>query len=160
MKTIISVVCFLALSFPASAWPHLRKLNPIGFAKHHKLMLITAAIYLAADAADTQTTVNGLARCRTCAEGSDLFGKRPSAAKLWGISEAFNVGLVAMTWYGTSESDSMGTHVGWAEEEKQNHKALWWACWAERPVTVGVMAWGSYEHAHAAYRNAQWPRSH
>ena len=74
MKGMLCVLCFLVLSFPVSAGPlHFKKRNPIGFVKHHKLLLVTSAIYLASDFADTETTIQAQRRCPTCVESSAIY---------------------------------------------------------------------------------------
>lgn len=153
MKTLLCMICFLVLSSSASAWPHLKKPHPIGFVKHHKLLLISSAIYLAADAADTVTTIHAQQRCPTCVESSEIFGQHPSAARLWGESEAMNAGIILFNWYGFYKANS----PPWTAEERAQNPTLYNLCWLERPITLSVMSFGVAVHAHAAYVNAQKP---
>lgn len=152
MKIVASLACFLVLSLPASAFQfHFKKPHPIDFVKHHKLLLITSAVYLAADAADIQTTIHGLQRCPSCTEGSELFGPRPSPARLWGESMGFDAAYIAYDWYGLRKQ------APWSAGDKQSHHMLYHLCNLEKPVTVGVMTTAAAFHARAAYNSAQMP---
>lgn len=154
MKIVASLACFLVLAFPASAFQfHFKKPHPIEFVKQHKLLLLTSAIYLASDVADIQTTIHGLQRCPSCTEGSELFGPRPSPARLWGESMAFDVAYVAYDWYGLRKQEP------WSAEEKRDHNALYRLCNLEKPATIAVMGAAAAAHAHGAYVNAQMPES-
>lgn len=84
MKRLITTFTLvLCVSCPAFGRPH-----PIRWFKHHKMAVITSAIMYAANAADVISTIKLQERCKTCAEQAWFFGKRPSPAKLWGISSA------------------------------------------------------------------------
>ena len=157
--TIISVVCFLVLSFPASAGPiHLKKPHPIGFVKHHKLLLVTSAMFLASDFADTEETIQAQQRCPTCREFSPLYGAHPSSARLWGESAAFDAALVWFNWFGTKDTGLTGAK-DFSDADKQENPALYTACKLEKPITLAIMGAYMIMHARAAYHNAGIPNS-
>jgi hypothetical protein len=55
LRPLFALVLAFALLWaysPVSARPH-----PIVFVKHHKLLILTSAMFLASDIADTQTTI-------------------------------------------------------------------------------------------------------
>lgn len=159
MKGILSVVCFLVLSFPVSAGPlHFKKPHPIGFVKHHKLLLLTSALFLASDFADTETTIQAQRRCPTCVETSDLYGPHPSPARLWGESAAFEAALLWFNWFGTKDTGLTGTK-DFSEVDKEENPKLYFLCKLEKPLTVSIMTAYIVGHARAAYRNAGIPRS-
>jgi hypothetical protein len=159
MKGILCVVCFLVLSFPVSAGPlHFKKPHPIGFVKHHKLLLVTSALLLASDFADTEESIQVQQRCPTCVETSDLYGPHPSPARLWGESAAFDAGLIWLTWYGTKDTGLTGAQ-DFTEAEKEENPKLYFLCKLEKPVTLAVMAWATEGHARGAYNDAGIPRT-
>jgi len=160
MKGILSVVCFLVLSFPVSAGPlHFKKPNPIGFIKHHKLLLVTSALYLASDFADTETTIQAQRRCPTCVEGSAaIYGSHPSAARLWGESAAFEAGYIWFNWFGTKDTGLTGAK-DFTEADKEENPTLYILCKLEKPITLAIMGWATESHIRAAYYNAGIPRS-
>lgn len=157
LKGSVCLFCFLWLSSSASAWPHFTKPHPIGFVKHHKLLIVEGGLFLAADAADTQTTVNALARCQTCVEGSEVFGQRPSALRLWGESEAFNAAYITLFWWGNYKANPPWTRGD--KTECNCPKVYWMSNHLERPIIGMVVAEGAVLHARAAYLNAQIPTS-
>lgn len=157
MKSIVFVVCFLALSFPASAGRlHLKKPHPIGFVKHHKLLLLTTALFLASDFADTKTSIDVQRRCPTCVETSDLYGPHPSSARLWGESAAFDAALVWFNWFGTKDTGLTGTK-DFSEADKEENPKLYILCKLEKPGTLALMGMYIVGHARAAYHNAGIP---
>jgi len=159
MKSIVCLAYFLALSFPVSAGPiHLKKPHPLGFVKHHKLLLITSAMFLASDFADTEETIQAQRRCPTCVEASDLYGPHPSAARLWGESAAFDSALLWFNWFGTKNSGMMGTH-DLPDSWKKAHRPFYTAIWLEKPATLAMMGAYIVAHARGAYHNAGIPNS-
>jgi|SRR5579872_2158027 len=131
--------------------------HPIRWAKHHKLLIATSAIFLAADFADSKTSIDVQRRCPTCIElNDDVFGLHPSPARMWGESAAFDAAYVWVDWFGTKDTGLTGTK-DFAPEEKAKHPILYKACWLEKPITVGVMLYAASAHARAAYLNAQIP---
>jgi len=146
------LLALLIMAAPANAGPK-KVFHWVG---HHKLPIAISLAYLAADFADTKTTVDAMKRCPGCVETSDLYGSHPSPARLWGESAAFDAGYVAVAFYGTSESSLMGTK-GWTAEEKAKNPKLYKLCWLEKPGTVLLFTWFAEGHARAAYRNAQIP---
>jgi len=155
MKGIISISLFLAMAVPVSAGPfHFKKPHPIGFVKHHKLLLLTSAVFLASDFADTEETIQAQQRCPACVEGSDLYGPHPSSQRLWGESAAFDAALIWFTWFGTKDTGLTGTK-DFSEADKEQNPKLYFLCKLEKPATLGLM--GAYVAAHtrAAYHNAQ-----
>lgn len=154
MKGILSVACFLLLSFPVSAGPfHFKKPHPIGFVKHHKLLLVTSALYLASDFADTETTIQAQRRCPTCSEGSPLFGAHPSPARLWGESAAFEAGYIWFNWFGTKDTGLTGAK-DFSETDKEQNPTLYILCKLEKPITLAIMGWATESHISGAYHNA------
>jgi len=159
MKGILCALCFLVLSFPVSAGPlHFKKPNPIGFVKHHKLLLVTSALYLASDFADTETTIQAQRRCPTCIEGSPLFGAHPSPARLWGESAAFEAGYIWLNWFGTKDTGLTGAK-DFSEADKEQNPTLYILCRLEKPITLAVIGWAAESHIRAAYYNAGISRS-
>ena len=152
MKSLALIFALLASSV-AQAHPH-----PIRFIKHHKLLIATSAVYLAASLADTEETIQGQRRCPACVETSDLYGPHPSAARLWGEGAAFDAGYIAFNWFGTKDTGLTGTHdipADW----KAKHKWFYRAIWMEKPGAIAVMGWATEAHARAAWHNAQIPAS-
>ena len=150
MKLFLALI-LLFVPMAAQAKPH-----PIAFVKHHKLLIVTSAIYLAADFADTEETIQAQRRCPTCVETSDLYGPHPSAARLWGESAAFDAGYVWLNWFGTKDTGLTGTK-DFTPEEKAKHPTLYKLVWMEKPTTLALMGFATYGHARAAYHNAQIP---
>ena len=158
MKTITSLALLLLLPFSASAAPGRKGFHPMHWIKNHKLLVISAAVFVASDVADIKATTDTMQRCPTCSETSDLFGPHPSAARLWGESGAIDAAYIAFDWYGTQESAAMGTDT-WTAAEKAAHPKLYRLCWFERPVTLGIIGAATALHARAAYLNTEIPAS-
>ena len=141
----------LLLAPAVQARPH-----PIHFIKTHKLLIATSALFVAADIADTRTTLDVQQRCPACVETSDFYGPHPSPARLWGESAALDAGYIAFNWFGTKDTGLTGTHdipADW----KAKHKWFYRAIWAEKPTTIALMGVATVGHARAAYHNAQIP---
>ena len=153
MKAIIVALLFL-VSPACQAAPHP---HPIHWVKHHKLLILTSAVYLAADFADTEETIQAQRRCPTCVETSDLYGPHPSPARLWGESAAFDAGYIWINWFGTKDTGLTGTK-DFTPEEKAKHPRLYKLCWMEKPAAITLMGFATYGHARAAYNNAQIPK--
>lgn len=151
-KTFAVLVLLLGMSFSVQA--KIRKPNPIGFVTHHKVAIALTLSYLAADIADTEETIQAQKRCPSCAETSDLYGPHPSSARLWGESTAFDVGYVALIWYGTKGTGLTGVD-DFTPAEREKHPVLYKLCYLEKPVTAGVILYGTAGHARSAYNNAQ-----
>lgn len=148
---LLAALLLLPLACPAAPRPH-----PIAFAKHHKLLILTSAMYLAADFADTEETIQAQRRCPTCVETSDLYGPHPSPARLWGESAAFDAGYIWLNWFGTKDTGLTGTK-DFTPAEREAHPTLYKLVWLEKPTTLVLMGFATYGHARAAYHNAQIP---
>jgi len=151
VKTILAVLLLTLAPVAAQARPH-----PIQFVKHHKLLIITSAAFLAADIADTKETIQAQRRCPACVETSDLYGPHPSPARLWGESAALDAGYIWFTWFGTKDTGLTGTK-DFTPAEREAHPTLYRLVWMEKPATVAVMAFATVGHARAAYHNSEIP---
>lgn len=145
------LLALLLLAPAAQARPH-----PIQFVKHHKLLIVSSAIMVAADVADTRSTIHFLASCPTCVETSDLYGPRPSHARLWSESAAFDASYIWIDWFGTKGTGLTGTK-DFTPEEKGAHPTLYKMAWMEKPTAVALIGFVAFAHARAAYHNAQLP---
>ena len=152
MKAMI-VVLLLLVSSACQAAP---RPHPIHWVKTHKLLIATSAMFLAASMADTKTTIDGMRRCPSCVETSDLYGSHPSPARLWGESMAFNAGYIWVDWFGTKNTGLTGTH-DFTPAERAAHPKLYRMVWLEKPASVLFMGYAAEAHARAAWHNAQIP---
>lgn len=148
---IVALVLLVARGCYAAPHPH-----PIHWVKHHKLLIVSSAIMVAADVADTRSTIHFLASCPTCVETSDLYGPRPSHARLWSESAAFDAGYIWIDWFGTKDTGLTGTK-DFTPEEKAAHPVLYKMVWMEKPAAVVLIGFVAFGHARAAYHNAQLP---
>lgn len=149
--TVLAAVLLLAMS--AVAAPGRRGFHPVHWMKHHKILLITSAAFVASGIADTVTSIGVQRRCPTCVETNDAYGPHPSAARFWVEGSAIDAAYVWFDWFGNREDDEMGTET-WTAKEKQRHPKLYRLVWFERPVTLGIIGAATVAHARAAYHNS------
>lgn len=154
MRCICAVMFLLTFCLPVPALPiHLKRPHPIGYARHHKLFLITSAMFLAAGVADTETTIHGEERCPTCTEANRLYGPYPSAARLWLVGMGLNAAVVGFNCY------ELRPQEPWSADEKRSDRALYIFTRLEKPLTVAFVGGATAVHIHSAYQNAQIRKS-
>ncbi|MGH7744906.1 MAG: hypothetical protein ACREQ5_08880 [Candidatus Dormibacteria bacterium] len=124
-------LAFFMCPFASHAHPH-----PIRWVKHHKLLVATSALLIAADAADTESTVRAQRRCPSCYETALFMGKHPSPARLWSITIAEDAALCTFNWYVL----------------KQNPDYKF-----EKALGIAVTSGLALSHALGAYHNAGLP---
>lgn len=94
---------FLPVTGQAYGRPH-----PILWIKHHKFLFVASAIIVGSDAFDIQSTLAGERRCSTCFEGNPLYGRHPSAARIWSTSIAIDAGVITLNSYMSKDSSKLG----------------------------------------------------
>ena len=85
MKAAIGLILLALLATPAMA-------------QHDKEFWLSTAVVAASWSADTATTAQSFARCRTCVENGGLFNGSRSTPKIMGAWAAVDIGAVVLSY--------------------------------------------------------------